>query len=164
MGDDDRKLFQGRGRGRIAYSINLPADEKGPPADSQVIEIAKITLEPPVSSLVWGGVMGSVLLALFMGIYDYSRERFSRKTRDMLKKFLTISIAGATSAAIALLLMQRLKGLDLPINLTVTDFYGGVVIGLFSYKIGDWLHKELLESGTADSVVKPSSTEAKKSG
>lgn len=108
--------------------------------------------------------MGSVLLALFMGIYDYSRERFSRKTRDMLKKFLTISIAGATSAAIALLLMQRLKGLDLLINLTVTDFYGGVVIGLFSYKIGDWLHKELLESGTADSVVKPSSTEAKKSG
>ena len=65
-----------------------------------------------------------------------------------------ISVAGATSASIALLLLQRLKGLELPINLTITDFYGGVVIGLFSYKIGDWLHKELAEGGTADSVPK----------
>ena len=132
-----------------------------PPVDSQTIEIAKITLEPPLSSLIWGGVLGAVLLALFMGVYDYSRPDSPRKVWDTLKKAVTISVAGAVSASIALLLLQRLKGVELPINLTITDFYGGVVIGLFSYKIGDWLHKELVDGGTADSVAKPPSPETK---
>ncbi len=137
------------------YDVNVVVTYNVPPEpDSQTIQIAKITLEPPLSSLIWGGVVGAVLLALFMGVYDYSRRESSRKAWESLRKAAMISVAGATSASIALLLLQRLKGLELPINLTITDFYGGVVIGLFSYKIGDWLHKELAEGGTADSVPK----------
>jgi len=135
-----------------------------PPVDSQTIEIAKITLEPPLSSLIWGGVLGAVLLALFMGVYDYSRPHTRRKAWDTSKKAVTISVAGAVSASIALLLLQRLKGLELPINLTVTDFYGSVAIGLFSYKIGDWLHKELVEGGSADSDAKAPSAAVKGTG
>ena len=39
---------------------------------------------------------------------------------------------------------RRLQGIQLPVNLTVADFYGGVVIGLFSFKIGDWLQSKLM--------------------
>jgi len=142
------------------YDVSVRVTYNVPPErpDSQAIATAKIILEPPLSSVLWGGVAGATLLALFVGVYDFSRQGPSRKFWNALGKAVTISAAGSVSAAIAIILLQRLKGLELPINLTVTDFYGGVVVGLFSYKIGDWLHKELLGGGTPDSSEKvPSS-------
>ncbi len=144
---------------RAVVSYQIP-----PEPQAQVIEVAKITLQPPLSSLIWGGVLGAVLLAVFVSVYRFLRQspQGHKDLWNAMKGAVGISAGGAVSAIIALLLLQRLKGLELPINLTVTDFYGGLVVGLFSYKIGDWLYKELSGESTLDTRTNPGASIEKK--
>jgi hypothetical protein len=71
------------------------------------------------------------------------RQGTERNLSKVIQETLTLAAAGGITAAIVIILLQRVKGLQLPLNLTVTDFYGGFVLGLFSYKIGDWLYIQL---------------------
>lgn len=63
----------------------------------------------------------------------------------MLVKYIFDAMKGAVSACVILLLMVRIKDLALPINISINDFFGGVVLGLLSYKLSDWLKKILTE-------------------
>jgi len=119
---------------------------------TMIEEIVKVKLEPPLSSIIWGGILGSVLLALFLTSFDKFRERQKVK---FISRFLVISFSGAISAIIFLILMFRLKDVQLPIIITVVDFYGGVVVGLFTYKIGDWLHTKLADETNDVPVNEP---------
>lgn len=128
------------------YDLRVVVTYQVPPEPaSQATEVTKITLEPALSSLIWGGVLGAILLAVFVSVYRYVRPfpQNQPSVRKSIKEAVVIASGGAISAVIALLLLQRLKGLELPVNITITDFYGGLVLGLFSYKIGDWLYGQL---------------------
>jgi hypothetical protein len=116
--------------------------------ESELPEITKIELTPPLNSIITGGILGAVLLALFVGAYRFRRYVDSYTVTAVAKEIIILAFAGAITATIAIVLLQRLKGVTLPITLVVADFYGGVVIGLFSYSIGDWLYKELYSGGT----------------
>lgn len=111
------------------------------PSSSQII--SKIYLEPPMTSIMWGGIIGVILLSLFVGIYRFRRAKPDRSFWEAAKEALILAAAGSVSAIITVILLFRFKDLDLPINITANDFFGGIVIGLFTYKIGDWLYDKL---------------------
>jgi multisubunit Na+/H+ antiporter MnhB subunit len=91
---------------------------------------------------MWGGVLGSLLLALFLGTYRYLRRKGERKLWQEVREAFILFLAGSICAIIAILLLYRFKELPLPINVNVNDFYGAIVIGLFTYKLGDWLFEQ----------------------
>lgn len=125
-------------RYRVVVMFKVP-----PSKETAVSESGTLTMAPPLASLLWGGVLGSILLAMFVGAYRATRKPRSRRRRQFVETVL-LAAAGAICAVIALILLRRLQGVELPVNITIADFYGGVVIGLFSFKIGDWLYSQLL--------------------
>ena len=104
-----------------------------------------LEISPTPSSIVWGGILGSFLLAIFLGAYKFSRNIEPNKPKDIIVEAVKLFVAGAISAVILVTLLFRMKDLALPINITVNDFYGGIVLGLFTYTLGDWLYKKLRE-------------------
>lgn len=130
------------------YDLTTFVKYQVPPArDTQIQQVIDVRLEPPLSSVVWGGVVGALLLGAFSGTYRY-RRLGNTTLRRVLAETSVIVIGGSVCSLIALILLHRVKELALPINLSVTDFYGGIVLGLFSYKIGDYLFSQLF--GNAD--------------
>ena len=109
--------------------------------DTDSMQLVPISLEPPLSSLLWGGAFGAVVLAAFVATYRWKRRE--EPARAILTEAVATALAGAVCAVVALLLLYRFEGLELPITISVRDFFGGVVVGLFSYKIGEVLYKQL---------------------
>lgn len=112
---------------------------------TSVQKLMTLTLEPPMSSLIWGGIIGSFLLAIFLSSFKYLRESKSNILKDILIEWVKLFITGAITAIILVFIIYRYKELQLPINITVNDFFGGVVLGLFTYSLGDWLYRKLRE-------------------
>ena len=136
------------------YEVRVVVNYKIPPQrDTAIQERVKLHIDPPLSSLIWGGVFGSLLLALFLVTYRLLRQPSSRNLRQIAVETLMLTLAGVVCAIIAIILLYRFKELPLPINIAVNDFYGGIVIGLFTYKLGDWLYGQMI--GTSEQNNKP---------
>ena len=132
------------------YDLTTFVKYQVPPArDTQIQQVVSVRLEPPLSSVVWGGVVGALLLGLFSGTYRYRRLQKTTPVRVLVETSVLV-MGGSVCALIALILLHRVKELALPINLSVTDFYGGIVLGLFSYKIGDYLYSQLFGNADAE--------------
>jgi hypothetical protein len=112
---------------------------------SSVQKAITLDVEAPMSSLIWGGIIGSLLLAIFLSAYKYLRATEANKLKAILVEAVKLFTTGAITALILVILIYRYKEIELPINITVNDFYGGVVLGLFTYTLGDWLYKKLRE-------------------
>jgi hypothetical protein len=109
-------------------------------------QTAPITLAPPLSAVVRGGILGALFLAIFVPAYrtlHAAKTGQPARTEKPLAQAMTFFLAGSVVSTITILLLQRLGNLDLPIMITVKDYLGGMVIGLFSYKIGDALYGQL---------------------
>jgi hypothetical protein len=106
-----------------------------------------VTLAAPLNSLLRGAVLGAILLAIFVPTYRRLRasNRQRRSWKDLLGQGLMFLISGSVVGVTAILLLQRMGDLALPVTVAVNDWLGGIVIGLFSYKIGDVLYKQLFE-------------------
>ncbi len=118
----------------------------GETARHSMEQTAPITLAPPLSAVVRGGILGALFLAVFVPAYRKLRAAKTGKptpTEKPLAQAITFFLAGSVVSTITILLLQRLGNLDLPIMITVKDYLGGMVIGLFSYKIGDALYGQL---------------------
>lgn len=124
--------------------------------ETMIEEKVKIKLDPPVSSILWGSILGSLLLALYIALYKRTKEMLPWKIT--LSRFVSVSLTGIVSGFIIIFLLFRFKNLDLPVTIAVTDFFGGMVLGLFTYKLGDWLYNKLADSKTPD-PVQPSAKE-----
>lgn len=112
-------------------------------------QTAEITLAPPLSAVVRGGILGALFLAIFVPAYrklHAVKTGRAERTEKPLAQALTFFLAGSVVSTITILLLQRLGNLDLPIMITVKDYLGGMVIGLFSYKIGDALYGYLFSN------------------
>jgi len=138
--------------------LNYRIATKGKTSIQKLIEVK---IEPPMSSLIWGGILGSLLLAIFLGAYKFSRSTTPIKLKDILKESAKLFVAGSISAIIIVILLYRYKDFPLPINITINDFYGGIVLGLFTYSLGDLLYKKLKESKESEIASKEEQKEAK---
>lgn len=105
---------------------------------SEASASATMNVDSGLESLLLGGVLGALLLGAFMGAYELNKSGFGG-WKKIVGNVLRTALAGAVCAAVVILMLKRLQGLELPISLVVTDFYGGIVVGLFSYKLGDKL-------------------------
>ncbi len=63
---------------------------------TMIEEKVKVTLEPPLSSILWGSILGSLLLALYIALYKRSKENLPWKTT--LSRFAAVSLTGIVSA------------------------------------------------------------------
>jgi hypothetical protein len=116
--------------------------------DTMIEEKVAIKLEPPFSSIIWGSVLGSFLLALFITLYKRKQDSSNFPLKEALSQIFWISSTGIVSGIIIIFLLVRFKDLDLPMTVTVNDFFGGMVIGLFTYKLGAWLYTKLTDLST----------------
>lgn len=98
-----------------------------------------------------GGILGSLLVAIFLilppiGVKPQAAGVIlpasspAQKMRELSVRFLR----GAVVTAIAILVLQTTSDFTLPINITVHDFYGGVLLGLFGDKLAETLQKWIL--------------------
>ena len=107
-----------------------------------------ISVKSSETSIFIGGVVGAMLLALFVWAERLLknpevRERWGRS----LLVTLLMGFRGGLLAVIALLLGKTTQGAGSPVTLTVVDFAGGVLIGLFSYPLASWISSTLKLDG-----------------
>ena len=113
-------------------------------AETMSEEKVAVKLGPPMYAIIWGSVLGSLLLSLFIAVYNLMKTNFPR--RKIFVRFVYVSVNGIISGIILVLLISRMKNLGLPIEITVADFIGGVVLGLFTFKLGDWIYEKLVDN------------------
>lgn len=119
-----------------------------------------VSLRPPLSSIVIGACLGAALLSVFllvMGLWNSGSRIGGGSIATLLGRFFGVLSIGSVSAVIFVALTFRLKSDTLPIAVTVNDFYGGVVVGLFTFKISSWLYAQLEDLGGTTSKITPQS-------
>ncbi len=117
-----------------------------------------INLEPPLSALLRGGVMGAFLLAIFRISYSWRNVKLGGgKERTLQKGSLTMIVdgfaifcSGSIVSIVTILMTRRLSNLNLPISLHVEDFLGGAVIGLLSVPLGDFLFSKFVKKTSVE--------------
>jgi hypothetical protein len=99
-----------------------------------------LRLVPTVWQAVIGAFAGSFLMVIFWLCSPLARSRVRssapdpkwwRRTALVLWVALKLWIGSAVAAAIAIFLTFRMKDSSLPFTLSVNDYYGGLVAGLF---------------------------------
>ena len=95
-------------------------------------------------SIFVGGIFGALLLALFVWVHKLIVEPRARLYwgRNLGYTFL-LAMRGGIMAIIALLIGKTTQGSGSPVALTVIDFAGGVMIGIFSYPLASWMASTL---------------------
>jgi hypothetical protein len=116
-------------------------------------------------SIFVGGVAGAMLLALFVFAERLIRSPMARE--EWLRTlFVTIvlGVRGGLLAVIALLLGKTTQGVGSPVSLTVVDFGGGVLVGLFSYPLATWISSRLELPGSGKPVPGKDSAQDNQAG
>lgn len=129
--------------------------ELRPSVKISVAEIGDATFFPnPVSvrSPEWtifaGGVIGAMLLAIFVAAERILKNPTERaQWPQTLWVTLVMGLRGGLMAIVALLLGKTTQGVGSPVSLSVEDFAGGVLIGLFSYPLASWISSTLRLDG-----------------
>lgn len=136
-------------------------DEKSVMAISKTFQVK---MRPTVWQICFGAVLGSLLLVLFS--FSSPKTRALVLQQDRLKTLsgwrlwlvepLILWLGASMSAAVFIFLTYRMKDVSGPFTITVNDFYGGVVIGLFGLFIANRLADKL--SGNSEQEVLAHST------
>lgn len=103
--------------------------------------LGEITLAPPLLCVIAGGVAGAFLAAMLVAARK-KKEGSSDKLRTRLIGALRSWSIGVLIAVIAILIAEHITS-ELPIPIDVRDFYGGLIVGLFSIKLADVVAKQL---------------------
>jgi ABC-type uncharacterized transport system permease subunit len=61
-----------------------------------------------------------------------------------------VLFTGLVTSTIAILLLQRLSDIGLPITLEVNDWVGGLIVGLVAYGSTDLIYQRLTGEGSED--------------
>lgn len=108
--------------------------------------VTVVTL-PPAYSVHIGGVIGSCLLAAFAFFTAKGLSNANSESAKSIRFYLSMSSSGAITAVVFILIASRLEDVSLPMNVSINDFWGGVIVGLFSYKISTILNEKLFSNG-----------------
>lgn len=101
-------------------------------------------MKAPEISIFIGGFFGALMLALFVLVERILRNPEARQAwvRTALVT-LVMGLRGGLMAIIALLISKTTQSVGSPVSLTVADFSGGILVGLFSYPLATWISSTL---------------------
>ena len=109
-----------------------------------------ITLKANEASIFVGGFAGALLLAVFVWVQKLIAEPEARQNWGRNFGYtLLLGLRGAIMAIIALLIGKTTQGAGSPVALTVVDFSGGLLIGIFSYPLASWMADALKIQGVS---------------
>lgn len=109
-----------------------------------------VNVKASEASIFVGGFSGALLLAFFVWVQKLIAEPGARQYWGRnLGYTLLLGIRGAIMAVIALLIGRTTQGAGSPVALTVVDFTGGLLIGIFSYPLASWMADTLKIQGVS---------------
>jgi hypothetical protein len=147
------------GRNKVLIEITAIQEAKRVPYHQELT----LPFISPTSAIFMGGLAGAFLLALFAAIRERAEKAItpislssdSVKTigLDILSWTLNLipriwrmalqTVIGGICAIILILIAQATDGLEPPISIRIQDFWGGVVVGLFSAPLSRWISGRL---------------------
>jgi len=134
-----------------------------------------VKLNAPEIAVVYGALFGSILLVMFSTAYSYLRwlpevpsdvSALKSQATSFLLRFpirlvlatieMTLrAVQGAVVAIILIVMTRTTTDIGAPIAVRVDDFWGGLVVGIFSVPLANWL---------ADKLALATATRAKGAG
>ncbi|WP_124455115.1 hypothetical protein [Paucibacter sp. KBW04] len=141
--------------------------------DSVVVMTSKafsVHLTPTIWQVIAGAMLGSLLTVMFWGFspharsisgFPYEHLGLAPRLARTIGTSILLWCGSTAAAAIAIFLTFRLKDAALPFTISVNDFYGGLVVGLFGVFLTGWLRKRLFtdedsaSAETRDRTQKP---------
>lgn len=127
-----------------------------------------IHLQAPLSASLRGGLLGAILLALFVPAFDFLQKLQNIKKLQSIREtiwglltyllgqtfnILFFALSGCVVATAGILVIFRLGSSDFPITIQITDWLGGLIVGLFSYTIGKKLHSMFFPQNISDRTI-----------
>lgn len=107
-----------------------------------------IKIYKPETDVIFGSIIGVILLSVFLAIHGIRTDSNlqiagfkieSNRFFIFIKYLLLDTISGAITAIFLLALTHSSKSSAAPINISVEDFWGGLVIGIFSIPLSKWI-------------------------
>jgi hypothetical protein len=132
--------------------------------------VVPMTLRPTIWQVVMGAGFGALLIALFVTWGDYhatvSLEKIRTQFRMKLPRMIAIWIVGWLAASIIVFMTYRMRDAGFPIAITVNDFYGGIVLGLFGFVLAKSLRERFFvqDANSQDEHRKDYNEESPESG
>ena len=92
-----------------------------------------------------GAITGAFLVALFLAIISRRRSSSSLSSfaRGSGRSFLLHFARGGVATGIAILVLQTTADNRFPISVSVEDFYGGVLLGLFGDQLAQTIQQRV---------------------
>jgi len=90
-----------------------------------------------------GAIVGTFLIGLFQAIMRRPRGSFWSSAKAIGRDFSLRFIRGLIATGIAILVLQTTSDIQFPITVTVQDFYGGVILGLFGDQIAQVIQRRI---------------------
>lgn len=141
----------------------------------------KIKFEASPECIVIGGTAGAFFLAIFAFFYQLSSKLSTyvwprkasgainiRESMIVGRRYLWVNGTnvfaqfgtGTLTAWILLLFLYYAKNMPLPVTIAVNDFFGAVLLGLFTHSMGQWVYQKLFatDDGVDNSTTNPAST------
>jgi hypothetical protein len=132
-----------------------------------------VEFRPGLLAPLSGVVVGALLIALFIAV---RREgaRFNEAllkmeawalaaaARGFLWTLSTTAFSGLVSGLILVILLNQTDTQQLPVTVSINDFWGGAFLGLISYKLADWLDEKFFSQAAKKVPEAPKAPEAPK--
>ena len=107
--------------------------------------IVEVDLHPSIWQVVLGVLLGAFLLAAFRIISGHHPKPSRKPTLfHGILQGAGLTFSGWIAGSMLVFMTFRMSDVGFPIAISVSDFYGGVVVGLFSYLSALWLLEKLL--------------------
>lgn len=117
-----------------------------------------VELRPSLIAPLSGVLVGTMLIAVFIAIRAAKKEwekpavRGKARLRDISLGFawtaVRVTVVGVISGMILVVVLNQTDTAQLPVTVTINDFWGGAFLGLLAYKLADWLEEKFFVIAT----------------
>jgi hypothetical protein len=147
------------GRQRFEVEISL---QDGPGAITTYHEIGTVEFVSPKAAVVLGGFIGALILSFLTFVARPTgsapvltswREFGDRLWKASPQNTASLGFAawdiirrallGGVTATVLIILAKSSEGFEAPISLQIQDFWGGLLVGLVSVNLANWVLKKL---------------------
>lgn len=116
------------------------------PVTQQMARLSKtidIDMQAPVLSIMLGGAVGALILAVLRALYRLRGAQAKLTLKIEIREAAIAIVAGILVAFVLTFAGGLLNSRALGIQFAATSFKGGLLVGIFSYKIADLLASRL---------------------